>query len=931
MGQLLRTASLLLLLAAAGAARAQDLLFADGFEVLVPACVDGVAGGGVLPAPPLAGATVLGCFEIADDAGARRGELASAGLPVARGAALTDAELARVVVIGPGGARWPADLRVLSRWGRPLADTGAPVRWLEVALAVDLEANARTRFALLQLAAPPPAVADPGALLFEPLGPDRYRFTQSAMQIDIDARAAMPLRRLALRDVATQAWVVLFEAQPGGSVDEGLHVRWSSAAGGALLEASGAVPGSVAVDRVRWQLPGAGGVHARVHIDGHFEAPGDVDRCPGDGSALRFPWSLTLGVARGVPALDIEAQFGNACGIPQSAPDADLAQLDFAQFGWPLAQGTSAQQVGWVATDGAFVAAAPGSPVRRMVAQRRGGGTPWQRRAEATEDGVVRESAVVFANPAVAVQRPLAAGQLALAAAVLPWMRYREPQALEIDSGRIALRFVHEPVRVGKAKSLWQLARVQFDVAAPAAAASRLLALRDAANRAAARGLLPRALPADLDAAAVLPPQSGGLDEPLGVAYRQYLALKHDATIGDEPCVDAAGGIGSQWTCSRTFGAQLWPDIPFNEQFGFAENPTPALNEGKLNYWDPVQIELTEFLRAGDPRWAWDFALPQSWLMAYSAYYNFGPWPNAAGATSNIAGHSFGSGGTGDGLWHRGDSGSADYTYNRHQTLAYLLRPRPAHHDRLHAAGVAAGLRFTDTPGDDTSWAAIGRLNLQYLDSLSRCAQFVEGAAGVACDARLREVLVPLIRRSLSAGLMCERKLVPGSTCFLGQFFMLYAWYYPVLERLALDYGHTLDPADAALLHQALVRTPAQVLAGLPRNGAMVDVDAVWPNALQCQLGGVDFGSVQSCTAIPDPDNLTQNKPATLSLLLRGHARDGTLGLCAAARQIAAALFAGPDPLGPLAATRGGGWWKGAVESGQELSTAALGLARCPP
>jgi hypothetical protein len=930
MGRSLRTVSFLLLLAAAGAACAQDGVFADGFELQVPACVGGLAGGG-LPAPPLAGALLLGCFEIADDAGARNGEIAAAGLPVARSAALQDADLSRVVVIGPGGLRWPADLRVLSRWGRPLADVGAPVRWLEVALAVDLAANARATFALLRLAAPPAVIDDPGALRAESLGTDRYRFTQPAMQIDLDARSAMPVRRLTLRDPTTQAWVVVFDAQVGGSVDEGLHVRWSNSAGAPLLEASGAVPGSVAVDRVRWQLPGTGGVQARVHIDGHFEAPGDVDRCPGDSSALRFPWSLTLGVARGAPALEIEAQFGNACGIPQSAPDADLAQLDFAQFVWPLAQGAGAQQIGLVATEGAFVAAAPGSPVRRSVAQRRGGGTPWQRRAEATEDGVLRESAVVFANPAVAVQRPLAPGQLALAVAVMPWMRYREPQALEVAAGRIALRFVHEPVRVGKAKSLWQLARVQFDVAAADAAAARLTALRDAASRAAARGLLPRALPADLDAAAVLPPLSGPLDDAPGVAYRQYLALKHDATIGDEPCVDAAAGIGSQWTCSRTFGAQLWPDIPFNEQFGFAENPTPALNEGKLNYWDPVQIELTEFLRGGDPRWAWDFALPQAWLMAYSAYYNFGPWPNAAGATSNIAGHSFGSGGTGDGLWHRGDSGSADYTYNRHQTLAYLLRPRPAHQDRLHAAGAAAALRFTDTPGDDTSWAAIGRLNLQYLDSLSRCAQFVEGAAGVACDARLREVLVLLIRRSLSAGLMCERKREPGPDCFLGQFFMLYAAYYPVLERLALDFGHTLDPADAALLERALVRTPAQVLAGLPRSGGGVDVDAVWPNALQCQLGGADFGSVQSCTAIPDPDNLTQNKPATLSLLVRGHARDGTLGLCAAARQIAAGLFAGPDPLGPLAATRGGGWWKGAVEAGQELSTAALGHARCPP
>jgi hypothetical protein len=911
-------------------ARAQDGIHADGFENVLPECLSGTLGGDTLPLPPLGQAELLGCFEINNDATDRFDELAFGGLPIARSAALDATAFDRLIVIGPEGLRRPAEFRTLSRWGQPLANAAAPVRWLETALAIDLASSSTATLALMRLPAAPAPVVDPGALQLSLLGTDHYLIDSGTAEFDIDGTQSQPIRRIRVRQSPGGALTEIFAAQPG-SADEGLAIEVREIDGTPILEASEALAGSLVVDRTRWETVG-GSVRATLHIDGHLAVAGNGDLCENDPNWLRFPYSLSLRFNRGSAAIDLDLQLGNACGIPQSTPDDALVEFGFAEFRLPLARGVLAQTQALAAAITNPQTFAMGSTQAYQVSQRRGGGAPWQRSAQLTEDGNVLSANSFFLHPAAGLIRPLSGQARLVAMATMPWMRYREPQALAVQNGRLTLALIAEPTRVGKAKSLWFSGRIAMSPADDQVQALNLLAgLRLRNSFAAERALVLRALPQDLDMAQVQPPLAGTLSHAPGQAYLQYLQLKHLATVGDEPCTDAGGGIGSQWTCARTFGLQLWPDIQFNEQFGFTENPDPASNEGKLNYWDPALIELIEFQRSGQPRWLWEFALPQARLMAYTAYFNFGPFPNGAGANSNIAGHSFGSGGNGDGLWHRSNSGSADYTYNRHQALSYVLRPSLAQQDRFAAAGHAASLRFFDDPNDDTTWSAIGRLNLQYIESLANCAQFVEGTAGSICDTRLREVLSRLVQNSLSAGLMCELKFELGPDCFMGQNFMLYAWFYPILERLYLNYAHTFPvPLEQAWRH-ALGRTPAQLLASLPTTpGGDVDVNASWPNGVSCQLGGPGFTQVVSCTAVPDPDNLTQNKLAMLSLLVRGQQYDGLSGLCAATRQIGSDLFQGTSTLGVLQAVAGGGWWKGAVESAQELSTAALGYGRCP-
>lgn len=920
------SAGLLWMLVFTASLRAQipGLIHADGFEAHSPDCIAGTLAGDSLPAPSLAGAEPLGCFEVRNDGVIRLTEAASGSLPLARSLLVRDTDLDRIVVVGPGGRRWPAELRVLSRWGRPLADTGAPVRWLHVALSVTVEARSTARLALLRLPSQA-STADSGQLLVTGTGQIRTIDTGLA-SFTVDLSRSQPIRLIAVREAAGAEAIPIFTAD-SGSPDEGWRVRAAPPGHFWPFAAGEAIPGSVVVQNWRWETTGP--TAAITHTSGWFEFPGNAQEsfCEGVPGRPRLPFSMSLHFRRGSRDIDFEWQVGNACGNPQAAPDDGLLNLYELAFSLPLGRQHPETVVPLAGYLGAPVEEGAASAGEFLaIRQHRGGGVPWTRSASLSRNGLPLHAAEFHESPALGLHRVASAsGELRLVAlAQMPWLRFREPQGLATQGGRLDFELVAERIPVGKAKGLWFAGRLGLDVAPAAEVIASAERMRGQGLAALERALVLRPLPESLDAAGVLPPVGGALDHAPGHAYLSFLDRKHADTVGDEACVDAATDQGSQWTCAKTFGLQLWPDVQFEGRFGFVENRSPGENDVKLNYWDPAHIELVEFLRSGDPRWLWEFALPQARLMAYTVYYNFGQHPGGS-----MDGHVFGNGGVGDGLWHRNGLGSADWTYNRHQALAYLIRPSADQRDRFRAAGQAAALRFSNDPGDDLTWPAIGRGNLQFIESLANCAQFVPGAEGSLCDQRLREVLTWLIENSMSAGLMCERKRLAGPDCFLGQYFMLYAWYYPILDRLYLNYGHTYPPAIAQAWRRALVETPERVLESLPRTaGGAVDVNAIWPNALLCTLGGASFDQVQSCSAVYG-ENLSENKPATLSLLAR--ARDYGANLCPSLVETTQTLFAGQDPLGFLRIVARGGWFKGAAEASQELATAALGYGRCPP
>jgi hypothetical protein len=906
---------------------AQNLIYANGFEdAAQPACISGPVSGPSIGGIPAGSATTLLCFELREDLGIERtGEAAFGSVPIALETDLRDAQFDRLVVIGPGARQLPAQFRTIARWGAGLADTSAPVRWLQVSLRPDLPANASVTLAL-QRYAQPLATPDPGALIVAPLG-QRFRVDTGLAEFEIDPANASLLVRAALRATAGGPLTTVYQ-YVAGAAGHGLDVSVSTNAGAPLIAAGNALPGSLVVDSFEWVDNGP--IRAVAYLRGHLESGDNGDRCFGNNSLIAFPFAVTIAMTRGSRLLDYEWQFITACSDASGNNWGDEGvRIDALGWNWRLDTGTPASRQPVTAGSGAVSLRTAGSGDRFVVEQGRGGGMPWVRRAQVrnASQAIVFESAERFDNPLIGVL-----GSSVVASLSAPWLRFREPQGLEVEADRIALRMISQPSLVGEGKGLWFSARLALDPPGAPDPAALLETRRNQARGALERGLTPRARLEDLNASGVLAPLSGATTRPLGAGYLQYVTQLHDHLVRDVPCTDPEGFVGGQWTCAKTFGSQLWPDIQFETQFSFVENPSPNENFPRHDYWGASNAELTEYMRSGGPKWLWDFALPQVWLQVHTAFLNLG---ERNGTTRN--GFAPDSGGSGDGLWHRNNGGSADYSYNMGYGLGYVLRPSAALRDRFGHMGASAINRLSNNPDDDTTWIAIGRFNVQTLRALMYCAQFVPGAAGTACDSAFRDALDYLATNSLSAGIPCANMLTANPNCFLGQTFMIVALFYPFIDEAHRLYGPTLSPATRAALRRTLIETVRVYRQyGIPSlpNGDP-DPAGNWQSGMNCTLAGAGFTSVSNCVSanLPEPFLFAPNKPAATSLWFRSHALDPGDGRCAQGRAIATALFPDPTgaPLGPLVDYSRGGWTKASSLDAQNLAHAVSGDAECGP
>jgi hypothetical protein len=255
--------------------------------------------------------------------------------------------------------------------------------------------------------------------------------------------------------------------------------------------------------------------------------------------------------------------------------------------------------------------------------------------------------------------------------------------------------------------------------------------------------------------------------------------------------------------------------------------------------------------------------------------------------------------------------------------------------DRFQRMGATAINRFTNAPGDDTTWIVIGRLNVQFLRGLLYCAQFVPGAAGATCDAELREALDYLAANSLTAGIPCTNMLIADDECFVGPMFMGAALFYPFLDEVLRLYGPTRPPATRDAIRRTLIETPRVYRQfGIPSlPGGQPDPDADWFVGLDCTLAGPGFGTVSTCTPanLPEPFLFRPNKPAATHLWFRSHALSPVNGLCAQARALNDSFFGGADPLGPLRDYVRGGWAKASAQDAQSLAYTLGGYETCVP
>lgn len=896
------------------------LIFADGFEsgdfsawssVVLggggPACVAGLpvtgALAGDLGAAPGGSFDDVTCLEMRSDrAFERSGEVAFSGISLPAGLGLTSTD--GLTLIGPGNRRLASQMNVLSRWGGPVSDTGLPIRWLEVSVQPRVAAGGTAVYALRRYDSLP-AASDPFAATITPSGALFVVDTGLAtFTLDPDNPALFES--------------IAIDPDDDGAGRETIYTH-SPGAGPRMVLDSGTVldtslAGAVAVDPGSFEIVESGPVKAVVALRGHFSAPGGASLCTAVAPAYeRFGFTAVATFARASRDVTLQYQLRNECSDALNTDwQDDAVTLREASWELPMDAGLTAAPTAYHGGAGALAASSAGFSGLTLVEQRKGAGSPWLRRARVLRDAQVLETAEAFEQPFVAV-----ADGTWFAAVQMPWMRYREPQALAVDGKTLSLRWISEPLVVGEARGIWGFAKLRFAAVAGAEGdlTGALEQLRELGQAELERGLLVRAPAGHVNAAGLYASLGTGASTPLADYYAATLGQIHQWTI--EP--------GGQWHRAKTFGSQLWPDVQF-DQYN-VDVDTPANNAVTSNYWNPSGAELTELLRTGDPKWAWDFALPQSWRQSFSAYLNLGEHSHGNRNGFTVAGT-----GTGEGHWSRdGVNSSDDYNYNLGMQLAYALRPNVPLRDRFSQAGLTVIERYDLPQAQQASRdpfvnaVNLARGMIQHFEHLANCAEFSPGARGVACHAKLLELLFELLDDNASAGVLCGEDIPAGNPCSTPQQFMESAHIYHFFHRLHANYGDV-----DGLLRRAVTETPLTYYTwGMPKqpDGVAIATGPDWPGGLDCDLTP-DRTAVTSCAGWVGGDpTFLENKPHTVALLLMAHQLDPSLALCQISRDALDALVTA-DAFGSYLANDAG-WWKGAAQMMQGMAFAVGGYEEC--
>lgn len=790
--------------------------------------------GGDPGTPPEAG-ELLGTLTVPNGSStARVGEYAFSSVPLSFDATLLADTRAAVFTVD--GTYVPSQTRALSRYNGAPDDATLPVQWLQVGLIADVGAQSSATY---ELRATDGSENPPGISVTSSGGTHTIDTGAATFRIDPNVPGLITELQLA-------GGSLLLDGQtPGGP-----RMVTDS---GAVLDAS-----VVVVDPDAFAFVEEGPARVSVLHKGHFVS-GAATQCGTAGGYERFGYTVILSFTYQQPHVDIEFNFRNECGSGFDGVWTDEA-VTINEVAWDVPLAISATEHLY-AGEGAVTSSPAGEVLE--VEQATGGGSPWARRARVRSAGNELASGETFASPAAGVT-----GDGVQALVQMPWMRYREPQGLRADGSTMSWLFVSEPVLIAEASAVWGQGRLSIRNDADEADVETL---RERTRVALERGLLVHPGRDAINDSGVFP--SLGTDAPSAIktAYLDVLTTLHDDTVRS----------GGQWDTAKTYGAQLWPDTQF-DQYNVT-NPEPAANSGHMNYWNPANAVLMEWLRSGDPNWAWSMGLPASWLQMYTAYYNIGDY-----AHSNRNGVSPTSGGTGIGQWHRSAQGSDDYAYNRNQYIAYVVRPTAMLRERFRSAGVTLSANYSvpwaeqETRDIWTQAVIMARRMIQQFEMLHNCASFVAGPDGEVCRTRLNDLVEEILADNLSAGVMCVDD-VPSTACGTPQQFMQNAMHYGFFMRYQRSF-----PGIHPELRAALSRVSNTYLTyGMNMNGGSIDVDS-FAAGLSCTLNA-DRSAVVSCDPSPDSEgNLVVYAPTrghTMALVMQGHELDPSVGTCAVFRE----------------------------------------------
>lgn len=838
-------------------------------------------------------------LEVVNDQPFARSEVAFSGIPIPQSLNLLDTS--RLVLILNG--HWhAAQFEVLSRWGGVVDNAALPIRWLQVAAPVELTADTSASFEL-RLYDTAPIPSDPYGVSVDVMG-NTVMVDTGLATFELDSTNPALIESISIdTDQDGNGRVPLYSHSPGAGpaliFNDGVN----------SIQLNTATPGQVAVNR--FEIAETGPVKAVILMQGHFSAPGGASLCTvQSGSYERFEFSYALTFTRASRDVGIQYHIRNTCSSGNGEPWTDeAATIELASLEFPFEK--LGNLTTYFAGDQLQSSGADFTGIT-TVAQPKGAGAPWVRNAVATLDATTQQSAEFFQSPMLA-----ASDGTLLVSAQIPWMRYREPQAMVMTNHQLSLRFISEPLIVGEGKGIWNFALLKIHPAALFNQAGSLIdhlaPLRQSGMASLERGLLFHAPVSHSNQANLFPSMGDETASPLKTAYLDLLRGFHDETVLP----------GGQWDRAQTFGSQLWPDVQTDAFFEEDPNTGPEATNGAMNYWNPSGAEFAEFLRSGDPRWVWDFALPQSWLQMFTAYLNIGDQTHSIHNGAAIR-----SGGVGEGQWHRSGFGSVDYSYNMGMQFAYALRPNPIFRHRFAQAGSTLANRYNipqadqETRTEFVNQVDITRGVIQHFEMLANGAEFAPGVAGTSSHARLVEVVTELATDNMRAGIMCQGDVPTPGNCGQPQQFMQSALMFHFFHRYFRNYG------DVANLRQTLITAPQvyyqQGMAKLG-DGISIDPNGNWAALLDCPLtnGGMSIGTCTWLSTNDGPNLLSHNKFQTASLLLMAHELDPSIGTCELVKTImddASLINMWLDPHFNQA-----GWWKG-VDQAVQGGIFGLGL-----
>lgn len=854
---------------------------------------------GVLGDPPAGDYRTIGTFEVRNDRDLIRDlEIATSAIPLASVDGVTD--LSRLVVVDDKGAWIQAQFKKLARWGGPLGDPlindGSPVRWLQIALLVKVPPLTARTFSLRYYnpgtSLSPPE--DPFAVTTTAESNGRFSVSTGVATFDLNVWNPALITKITLLKPGANREIYTFSAGDGPRLAVGTSVLETSASYTPGAE------GAVFVDFFTSGINNAdafvveeGPVRTVIRTRGTFKD--EASKCAnGD---QRFKYMAEFTFTRGRADVDLRVNLHNRCSNSLADFDTTPGVHTFSNdtyrvesFVWWFHFNLDDQTTAYYSMDQSIktLALNATSPATIRVSQTKGSTLTgkWKRRAMLTISAPpTEETSTVLELPFVSFS-----DSQTQIGATMPWMRFREPVGLSVTEKAIGLHFVEGQLFLGEAKAIWGQAKLIVRDAPANALVVRIL--RDQTIAELERGLLLRRPIDEFNQTHVLPTlstdQTGGA---LKTLYAGLVNTLHDGTVSD---------LTGQWAGALTFGSQLWPDIQDMSNISFG-NTTPFTNMPALNSGDPTRVEFLEFYRTGDPKYVWDFALPQSYLMAFTAWYNTG----RSLQDNNGLGISVASTPASEGNWHRTAApDSFDYarTENGGMMFAYLLRPNSLLLERMAQAGMSVPKFYSEprlpgdwwkrfTPGRYLSGQGEVGINFyQALTHLANCAEFVPNPVGSGCATTLNTMMTELLADNMSLGLLCSGEDKPsigpvthpydGKGCLITGFFELLDQGLVLLWR----YGTSLKSDTFPTIAAAIAGSLKRFHNALPRTTAppVIDTGATWSSWIGC---AIESGSTIGACAMTEADTSTRlevsQKLLFLGLLLLNRQFGDTVDYCA--------------------------------------------------